>query len=213
MQIERSFHNTLTAFALVLLSALPSSAQGTAEVWLGKVSEKLQNKGSEISFSINEEGVRINGKLLMEGEKFVYDTEEMKIWYDGNTQWTLQIGSGYNELYINTPTPEEQLVINPYRLLNRYKEYFTAIDGGEKNINGKLVHMVKLQANDEASELTNINVYITNDSRLNLLELITSDDRSYKIEVGSMRNGLTFPKDTFTYQPKAYPADEVIDLR
>jgi hypothetical protein len=28
-----------------------------------------------------------------------------------------------------------------------------------------------------------------------------------------MRNGLTFPKQTFTYSEKAFPADEVIDMR
>lgn len=210
---RKNIANILIAFVLMLFIAMPASAQGTAEVWLGKATEKLQNKGTEISFRINEEGVRISGKLLMDGQKFIYDTEEMKIWYDGTTQWTLQMGSGYNELYINNPTPEEQQAINPYQLLSSYKDNFTAIDGGEKNLNGKLAHMVKLQANDESAELGSINIYITNDGTLSLLELIAPDDRTYKIEVRSMRNGLTFPKDAFTYPAKDYPADEVIDLR
>ncbi|MBR3858713.1 MAG: hypothetical protein IKJ18_01675 [Bacteroidaceae bacterium] len=210
---RKNIANILIAFVLMLFIAMPASAQGIAEVWLGKATEKLQNKGTEISFRINEEGVRISGKLLMDGQKFIYDTEEMKIWYDGTTQWTLQMGSGYNELYINNPTPEEQQAINPYQLLSSYKDNFTATDGGEKNLNGKLAHMVKLQANDESAELGSINIYITNDGTLSLLELIAPDDRTYKIEVRSMRNGLTFPKDAFTYPAKDYPADEVIDLR
>lgn len=213
MHIKGLFQKTLFTLTLVLLTTLPVSAQGTAEVWLRKVTEKLQNKGNEISFRIHEEGVHINGKLLMEGEKFVYDTEEMKIWYDGTTQWTLQMGNGYNELYINTPTLEEQQAINPYLLLSSYKNNFTATDNGEKNLNGKLVHMVKLQANDEDSELMGINVYITSDDHLAQLEIIASNGHPYKIEVRSMRNGLTFPKETFTYPAKDYPTDEVIDLR
>lgn len=203
----------LIAFVLMVFIAMPASAQGTAEVWLNKATEKLQNKGTEISFRINEEGIRISGKLLMDGQKFIYDTEEMKIWYDGTTQWTLQMSSGYNELYINNPTPEEQQAINPYQLLSSYQDNFTATDGGEKNINGKLVHMVKLQSDDASAELESINIYIANDGILSLLELIAPDGRAYKIEVRSMRNGLTFPKDTFTYSSKEYPADEVIDMR
>lgn len=203
----------LFAFALVMLSVTSVSAQGVAEIWLSKATEKLQNKGTEIVFRINEEGVHISGKLLMEGERFSYDTEDMKIWYDGTTQWTMQMGNGYNELYINNPTPQEQQTINPYLLLTEYKDYFTATDGGEKTYNGKLVHMITMKANDESQEPSHINVYIASDASLSALEFMAPDGQLYKIEVRSMRNGLTFPKDTFTYRSEAYPADEVIDMR
>ena len=200
-------------FTLMQLMAMPVSAQSAAEVWVDKAIEKLQNKGTEITFRINEEGVRISGKLLMEGKKFLYDTEDIKIWSDGTTQWTLQLGSGYNELYINTPTLEEQQLINPYLLLSTCKDRFTIADKGQKNLNGKFTHMIQLQAIDESSELGNINIYIAEDGSISLIEPVMLDDRTYKIEIRSMRNGLTFPKDTFTYQSKEYPADEVIDLR
>lgn len=201
------------AAILMMLATLPVSAQGAAEVWLNKATEKLQNKGSEIVFRINEEGMRISGKLLMDGPRFIYDAENMKIWYDGTTQWTMQMGGGYNELYINTPSLEEQQIINPYLLLTTYKEHFTATDGGEQNHNGKLTHLVKLKANDESQEPSDINIYIANDGTLSSLEIVAPDGHLFKIEIRSMRNGLTFPKGTFTYQEKEYPADEVIDMR
>lgn len=199
---------------MMLFVALPTSAQGAAEVWLNKAADKLRNKGAEISFRVSEEGIQhISGKLLMDGEKFFYDTDEMKIWYDGTTQWTLQMGSDYNELYINNPSIEEQRNINPYLLLNSYKAHFTVVDGGEKTYNGKPVHMVTLKPNDNSLEGTSFNIYITSDGNLTLLELIASDDQAYKIEIRSMRNALTFPKETFTYSSKDFPADEVVDMR
>lgn len=200
--------------ALFALMLVPStlSAQGAAEVWLNKATEKFMNKGSEISFRINEEGIRLSGKLLIDGEKFFYDTEEMKIWYDGTTQWTLQMGSGYNELYINNPTPEEQQNINPYILLSNYKEHFTIADGGRKD-NGKPEHKVIMTPNDKSQAPSSINVYMDSEAMLTALEFIASDEATYRIEVRSMRNGLTFPKCTFTYPEKEYPADEVIDMR
>ena len=79
---------------------MPLAAQGPAEVWLNKASALFQQKGVEIVFRINEEGVRIGGKLLMCENRFLFDTDEMKVWYDGTTQWTLQTDGDYNELYI-----------------------------------------------------------------------------------------------------------------
>ena len=198
---------------VMLFAASPVSAQGAAEVWLNKATEKLRNKGTEIAFRIHEDGINISGKLLMDGEKFLYDTDEMKIWFDGITQWTLQTGSDYNELYINNPSIEEQRSINPYMLLNSYKEHFIATDGGEKSYNGKPVHMVTLKPNDANLEAPSFNVYIASDGNLALLELIAPDGEAYKIDIRSMRSGLTFSKETFTYSAKDFPADEVIDMR
>ena len=124
---KRATIGTIICLIMLFFSS-PASAQGIAEVWLNKAAEKLRTKGTEITFRIKEEGMRISGKLLMDGSKFVYDTEEMKIWYDGTTQWTLQMRDGYNELYINNPTAEDQQSISPYLLLNNYKENFTITD-------------------------------------------------------------------------------------
>ena len=209
-------HNRLKRLAIgisIMILTLPISAQGTAEIWLNKAAEKLRNKGTEITFRIHEEGVRINGKLLMDGEKFLYDTDEMKIWYDGLTQWTLQIGDDYNELYINNPSLEEQRSINPYVLLNSYKEHFTITDGGEKKHDDKLVHMVTLSSKDTIQRDESFNIYITSDGDLALLELIAPNGQLYKIDIHSMRNALTFPRETFAYPSKDYPADEIIDMR
>ncbi len=201
----------LIAFAILITTS--TMAQGAAEVWINKVTTQLQNKGAEINFRINEEGIRISGKLLMEGNHFHFDTDEMKIWYDGTTQWTLQNSNEYSELYISEPTLEDQQSINPYLLLKNYKESFTATDGGDKTIAGILLHEVTLTAKDDAQELSALKVYIKSSGDLAALHLIFPDDRVYKIDIRSMRSGLTFPQHTFTYIEKAYPANEVIDMR
>lgn len=198
---------------ILMLVALPTMAQGTAEVWLDKATERLRNKGTEISFRIDEEGVLLTGKLLIDGENFLYDTDEMKIWYDGTTQWTLQMSSGYNELYINNPTPEEQQQINPYLLLKEYKEHFTPEDGGTKSFNGTTTHQVVLKAKDDSQEPSEIYVYINSDATLAAIEFAASDGSVYEIDVRSMRNGLTFPKDTFVFPTDGYHVDETIDMR
>ena len=198
---------------LLLCCTLTVSAQGTAEVWINKAVSLLQNKGVEVSFRLNEDGYHLNGKLLMKGDSYHFDAEEMKIWFDGTTQWTMQYTDDYSELYISTPTVEEQQSINPYLLLKNYKKHFTAHDGSEKSIAGKLVHEVILTAKDNQQAIKGLRVYIKSDGHIEALTLIFPDEHEYKIEVRNMRNGLTFPKQTFTYSEKAYPADEVIDMR
>lgn len=214
--MQTSLHHRLIPLIVTLvmmLMAMPTSAQGATEVWLHKATEKLQNKGCEITFRVNEEGMRFGGKLLIDGPCFAYDSEEMKIWYDGTTQWTLQMGSGYNELYISNPTPEEQKSINPYLLLRDYETTFDVTDLGERNCNGKLTHVVGLDSREAGYEPSHVDVCLQSDGTLAALIINTSSGPPVKIEVRSMRNGLTFTKGTFTYQAEKYPADEVIDMR
>ena len=209
--IQRTKYTLLITLAMLL--TLPISAQGAAEVWLNKVTSKMQDKGVEINFRINEEGMRIGGRLLMEGNNYYFDTDEMKIWYDGTTQWTLQIGFDDDELYINEPTLEEQQSINPCLLLSNYQNDFTATEGKDKNIAGTLLHEVTLTAKDDAKGLSAVKVYIKSTGELAAMHLISNDNKVYKIDIRSMRSGLTFSKETFTYSEKEYPVDEVIDMR
>ena len=204
---------SILLIAIAMMLTLPLSAQGTAEVWINKAVALFQNKGAEIIFHINEEGFHLNGKLLMEGNSYHFDTDEMKVWFDGTTQWTMQFDDDYKELYISNPSPEDQQSINPYLLLKNYKKHFTASDGSEKMMSGKPVHEVILTAKDDQQELTSLRVYIKSDGHIAALLLDFPDDREYKIDVRSMRSGLTFPKNTFTYPEKTLPADEVIDMR
>lgn len=191
----------------------PLLAQGPAEVWLKKAASKFEQKGVDLSFRINEDGARLSGRLLIEGRKFCFLTDEMKIWYDGTTQWTLQFDDDYSELYINEPTLDEQQSINPYLLLGSYQEHFTATDEGEKNINGQLLHYVVLEAKDDQQELSQLGLYLDSEATPVALVLTFPDERKYKIEVRSLRNGLTFAQHTFSYNPKDYPAAEIIDMR
>ena len=213
----RTLHSHLASRLVTFLGAVfvavSATAQGAADVWLQKATSQLQKKGVEIVFRINEEGIRIGGKFLMHEENYFFDTDEMKVWCDGTTQWTLQLDGDYSELYISNPTAEDQQSINPYMLLQNYQDSFAATDGGEKNLNGKLVHEVVLTAKDDRQELSYLNVYLTENGDLAGMSLVFPDDREYKIEIRSMRNGLTFPKSTFVYSEKEYPAGEVIDIR
>ena len=73
--------------------------------------------------------------------------------------------------------------------------------------------MITLKAKDDQQELSQLTLYIYGDGTPAALVLTFPDERKYKIEVQSFRNGLTFPQQTFTYQEKEYPVKEKIDMR
>jgi outer membrane lipoprotein-sorting protein len=57
----------------------------------------------------------VNGKFVMKNNKFVIDMPEMKIYFDGKTQWTYMPKT--NEVTITEPDSEESTSINPLLLI------------------------------------------------------------------------------------------------
>ena len=198
---------------MILISIMPIYSQTSAEQWLEKASTLFKNKGIEVSFLLNENGVRLNGKLIMEGNSYLFDTDEMKVWFDGQTQWTLQVSPSFTELYISEPTLEDQQSINPYLLLDSYKKNFKVSLGESQTSKTGAIHEIILTAQNTQQDLSSLSIYMKNNGEPTALTLHFPDERVYQITVRSFRNGLTFPKDKFTYSSKAYPTDEIIDMR
>lgn len=204
-----------TFIVMIVLAFAPVwvGAQNVAEVWLGKTAALFQNKGVELRFRLNEEGVRTNGRFLMEGEKFCFDTDDMKIWFDGTTLWTLQNDISYSELYISNPTDEELRSINPYMLLQTFDEYFLPVDEGDRNVGDEWLHVISLVPKTSQQDLSKMVFYLTASGEPKIVDLVLAENREYRIEIRAFRNGLTFSQHTFTYREKEYPANEVIDMR
>lgn len=195
----------------MLTGTLQATAQESeADFLLNQAASLFKQKGTEVRFRIDEEGVNISGKLLMEGNKFHFDTNEMQVWFDGKTQWTVQHSSGISEIYIAEPTPAEQQSVNPYLLLSNYKDSFSARLVQKQRGIGEVI----LNAVDDKQELKAVNLSIKEGGELKQLVLTFPDEREYHVHVLSFRNGLTFQKNTFTLpEAELKKASEVIDMR
>lgn len=75
---------------LLLLFAVPMSAQQPdAKNILERTAEAFRKAGGvKLAFTVNEQQGSYAGVLYLEGEKFVVETEGMKTWFDGHTQWS-----------------------------------------------------------------------------------------------------------------------------
>ena len=206
---------------LIALLSLPVIAQqqSQAKVILDKTAEVLRKAGGvKADFTVKAvtnglvEGAE-NGTIQLKGEKFVLKTSDIFTWFDGKTQWSYMVRN--DEVNVSTPTQEELQQINPYTFLYMYQKGFSYKLGTVKTFQGKAVWEVVLTANDKKQELESITLYVTKNAYEPVcikLQQLGQKTRN-EITVTAYQTGLDYADDVFTFDRKAYPTAEVIDLR
>lgn len=205
---------------LMLSVMLPSFAQKgkkAAREVLDKVSETISGNNYEVLFSVInyvEEHVQgvANGKLLLNENKFTCETEDMKTWYDGKTQWSLIYDS--EEVNITEPTDDELLEINPYALLKVYKKGYSYNLVTEKTIENNPFVEIELKANSKEKDLQKLTLWInTKTYEPHTIDIVRSNGDLMHINIDDVKLVKKVDKLVYTFNPKEYPNVDVIDLR
>ena len=205
--------------ALLSLPVIAQQQQSQAKAVLDKTAEAFRKAGGvKADFIIKSvanglvEGAE-SGTIQLKGEKFMLKTSETTTWFDGKTQWSYMVRN--DEVNVSTPTQEELQQINPYTFLYMYQKGFSYKLGTVKTFQGKAVWEVVLTANDKKQELESITLYVTKNAYEPVC--IQLQQRGQKtrneITVTAYQTGLDYADDVFTFDRKAYPTAEVIDLR
>ena len=205
--------------ALLSLPVIAQQQQSQAKVILDKTAEAFRKAGGvKADFTVKAvtnglvEGVE-NGTIQLKGEKFVLKTSDIITWFDGKTQWSYVTKN--DEVNVSNPTQEELQQINPYTFLYMYQKGFSYKLGTVKVYQGKAVWEVILTANDKKQELESITLYVTKSTYEPVY--IQLQQRGQKtrneITVTAYQTGLDYADHVFTFDRKAYPTAEVIDLR
>ena len=205
--------------ALLSLPVIAQQQQSQAKVILDKTAEAFRKAGGvKADFTVKAvtnglvEGAE-NGTIQLKGEKFVLKTSDIITWFDGKTQWSYVTKN--DEVNVSNPTQEELQQINPYTFLYMYQKGFSYKLGTVKVYQGKAVWEVILTANDKKQELESITLYVTKSTYEPVY--IQLQQRGQKtrneITVTAYQTGLDYADHVFTFDRKAYPTAEVIDLR
>ena len=205
--------------ALLSLPVIAQQQQSQARVILDKTAEAFRKAGGvKADFTVKAvanglvEGAE-NGTIQLKGEKFVLKTSDIITWFDGKTQWSYVTKN--DEVNVSNPTQEELQQINPYTFLYMYQKGFSYKLGTVKVYQGKAVWEVILTANDKKQELESITLYVTKSTYEPVY--IQLQQRGQKtrneITVTAYQTGLDYADHVFTFDRKAYPTAEVIDLR
>ena len=185
--------NILALIALITLSC--GAMAQPARAVLDKVAAVVSNKGgASASFRIaSSQYGNTTGSIAIKGRKFK------------TTQWTYMARS--NEVNINTPTEGELQAINPYNFINMYRTGFTY---KMKTVGTN--YQVHLTATNKSRQIQEM--YITvNKSTYVPTQIKMRQGANWSTIVISNFKKANLNDATFTFNAKAYPKAEIIDLR
>lgn len=211
--------NLFLVYIWLLGLALPVSAQQPdAKEILDRTAVALREAGGiQADFTVRTysksklEGTS-TGLIRLQGEKFQLDADGTKTWFDGTTQWSYLANS--DEVNVSEPTPEELQSINPYALLSIYKQGYSMKLGKTNTYGGKPAYEVILTASSRKQDLQCVILYVAKDTFQPLcISLTQKGGSSVAIRITSYKAGQSYANSLFTFDKKAYPTAEVIDLR
>lgn len=194
--------------SVALVAASAAAFAQSAEQILTKCADKMRAAPSiTVKFALSSPGnAPSDCELIVSRDKYRLSSDELEIWYDGNTQWSYSPAD--REVSITEPTDEELLESNPFAIINSYRTQFTyrKLEGGKNE--------VELTSKNKMSSIRK--AVITVDPKTNLpakLIVTMSNGRTFSSTVTSAVEGKTLPSSTFIYNKEKYPAKTTIDLR
>ena len=191
---------------LTLLLAVGGSAQ-TATSVLDKAAKALTGGSVTAAFSAKGGMGNSSGTITVQGDKFVLQSPQAHIWFDGKTEWALAQGSG--EVNVTTPTAAEIASMNPMNFLHLYKHGYKATLTTQGNS-----YEVRLVAENGKAAIKEL--YITLNSsnyQPSTVRLRTNSHNWTTISIRSLQKSGKKSDAFFRFNPKDHPKAEVVDLR
>lgn len=200
-----------------ILCALPliASAQNARQI-LDNTAAKIKQLGDvkvgfvATSFYGTTEQASTNGTILLQGKKMHLSTEDMKMWYNGKTQWSLMPESG--EVNVSTPTEREMTSMNPYSFLNLYKKGYK-MTARQTKLRGKDAYEIHLLARSSKNNAQEIYVDVAKSDYSLLCIRVRQDNTWNRISIQSMQGNKHFNDADFEFPKSEYPNVDIIDLR
>lgn len=200
---------SLFIISLALLSAFSSFAAETASDILETMRKHMLAKPAvEAKFTIKGGQGAVQGSITISGASFTMSTPQLKVWYDGKTQWSYLDSTG--EVSITEPTAEELTVSNPLAILSSYSAHYK-VRRLNDNKGRKCVELSPIEKNTGIE-----NIVVIADESGNwpdAVDIMFDDNNRISLVIDKI-DGIAKPSEKiFRYDPILQPASEIIDLR
>ena len=192
-------------------------AQDDARKILDKAVATIKaDAGVKMDFTITlydfsgEEQYSDNGVLKIDGQKYALLSDQMKLWCDGETQWSYLTSN--NEIYVSEPNAEDARTFSPVHIMELYKEgYKSSID---KKLSTAKVDAIMLVANARGVEIKNVTILLNKQSaQPERLKVVYENGPSADIEVNSYKAKCKFSTKEFRCREKDFRGVEFVDMR
>lgn len=187
-----------------------SAAKPSAQESVDKMTVKLKKAQSiEFVFNIAQDRSNSTGRLVVGGTKFFLTTPEMKIWFDGVSQWSYLKSAG--EVNLSRPNRYELAQANPLSILaslNGKNFTFRRLSSTEGT--DKIEIIPKNPTQDFAKAVVLINSTTSMPKELTVYD---AKGNSAIVKISSAKIGTQLPVSTFRFNPRQFPGVEIVDLR
>lgn len=209
-------------FALILavltLSTSATFAQDAkAKAVLDKLSAKIKGMSSlKASFTFvakDAKGkVQLNqkGTIMMKGEKYHVTVPNQEMISDGKTMWTYMKNN--KEVQVANYNPGE-MTMSPAKLFSgSYAKDFNYTYAGQQTVNGKVVDIVYLTPK-AAKTFKSVTILIDQTGMVMSGSVEEKNGNYYTYSLSGVQANAASSDALYTFNAKAYPGVEVIDLR
>ena len=200
---------------IIILPVAAQSNQNAVKVLNNTVSV-LQKNAIQTNFeltvkeSASAKAQKMNGSFLMQGNKFVLNTSEMKVCFDGKTQWSYL--PDVNEVSITNPTEKELAQTNPLALLQAYKNKSIIRFAAKNTV--KAFHTIELLPKSKESDFQRIIVIVNKSNSFpQSIQLTDKKGMNTLLTLTQFKTGIKTNNSTFTFITKNYKDIEINDLR
>lgn len=192
---------------ILLLCSFEAKAAETAAQILNRCAEAVNEAESlDVNFTLNAGGQTADFTMKISHEKFMMESKDVAVWFNGVTQWTYVKSS--RELNITEPTTDELMESNPFAILNFYNKVYNARRLADAGI------AIEMTSKDSNATIRKAVVSINSKTYLPTKIVVTlHNGRTMTAVITSITKGKRPLATAFTYDKAKYPAEETIDLR
>ncbi|MCF0209021.1 MAG: cell envelope biogenesis protein LolA [Bacteroidaceae bacterium] len=189
---------TITILLCIALASFAQNAKKTMDKAVASF-----KKASVTATYIAKGQMSDAGTIQIKGNKFCARGKQSVVWYDGKTQWTYMKST--EEVNVVTPNKKKVSVLNPYEVLNLYKNGYTLSE--KKTDAGTVIHMTAT-GNQAFKE-----IYLTLDAKLQPVKLNFKNSKGWTYVTITNYIAAKLPDSTFKFSSKEFPNAEINDLR
>lgn len=158
----------------------------------------------------NTQAMVSTGTFTIKGSKFVLEMPDMKVFFDGKTQWAYVANN--NEVSITEPTEKELSETNPMAILSGFKSKCTIRFSSKLKSNQN--HCIEMLPKVKNKDIESIEVQINkSNNNLSSIKITNKTGGASLLSLTNFQKGIKANDAVFTFIASKYKGVEVNDLR
>lgn len=163
----------------------------------------------EIKQKNNVNSQSVSGNILLKSNLFYINMDDIQVWFNGKTQWTLMKEN--NEVSIIEPTEQELAEVNPVAILSALKAKSNVRFSKTKAEQLYIVELLPKQKNADI-QFAEIKIQKKN-NQLVSMKMIQKNGTTSTIVMSNYKTGIKTTPANFQFDKTKYPKVSVNDLR